>query len=58
MFLTTKLDCLKKIYVKFYYALNDIVSQSEETIPVNRVNISLFKVSKKTLGNGVKNVQS
>ena len=35
----------------------DIVSQSEEAIPVN---ISLFKVSKKkkTLENGVNNVQS
>ena len=27
----------------------DIVSQSEEAIPVNPVNISLFKVSKKTI---------
>ena len=36
----------------------DIVSQPEEAIPVNPVNISLFKVSKKTLENGVNKVQS
>ena len=33
----------------------DIVSQSEEAIPVN---ISQFKVSKKALKNGESNVQS
>ena len=32
----------------------DFVSQSEEAIPVN---ISLFKVAKETLGNGVNNFQ-
>ena len=33
----------------------DIVSQSEEAIPVN---ISLFKAAKEPLENGVNNVQS